>query len=76
MEEKLIQFIKSEMLHDTEIQINPDTKLISDGIIDSFALVVLQTFIRKEFGKNIPAQKITAESFDTVNQMTEIIIRY
>ena len=76
MEEKLIQFIKTEMLHDPDIQIEPETKLISDGIIDSFALVVLQTFIEKEFGKKIPAQRITADSFDSVSQMVKIINHY
>ena len=73
MEEKLINFIISEYPPDEDVEITPDTKLISSGLIDSFSLVSLQTFIEKEFGKRIPAPRITAESFDTVNQMMEVI---
>jgi acyl carrier protein len=73
MKEKLIEFITHEFLADDDILITEDTKLISTGLIDSFSLVSLQTFIAREFGKRIPAPRITAESFDTIRQMIEII---
>jgi D-alanine--poly(phosphoribitol) ligase subunit 2 len=76
MEEKLIQFITGEFLTDPSRKITADTKLISSGLIDSFSLVSLQVFIEKEFGKRIPAPKITADSFDTVRSMVEIISNY
>ena len=76
MEEKLIAFITEEFLTDTSMTITPDTKLISSGLIDSFSLVSLQVFVEKEFGKKIPAPKITAESFDTVRNMVGIIQKY
>lgn len=76
MEEKLLSFIKSEYLDDDETEITNDTKLISSGLIDSFSLVSLRSFIEKEFGVNIPAPKITAEIFDTVARMIEIINQY
>ena len=76
MKDKLIEFIKNEYIDDPDVEITEDTKLISSGLIDSFSLVSLQTFIEKEFGKRIPAPKITAESFDTVKQMIEIINQF
>ena len=75
MEEKLIEFIRNEFLEDPDTKITSDTKLISSGLIDSFSLVSLQSFIQREFGKSIPASQITGESFDTVKQMVEIISR-
>jgi acyl carrier protein len=76
MEQKLIQFIQREFLADPNSAITPDTKLISSGLIDSFSLVSLQRFIEKEFGKRIPAPKITAESFDSVRQMLQVIEQF
>jgi len=73
MEKKLINFIVNEYLDDPDMEIDANTKLISSGLIDSFSLVSLQSFIEKEFGKKIPAPRITAESFDTVRQMIDII---
>jgi acyl carrier protein len=73
MEEKLITFIKDEFVSDPSTVITADTKLLSTGLIDSFSLVSLQVFIDKEFGKKIPAPRITVESFDTVRQIMDII---
>ncbi len=76
MKEKLIEFIIDEYLTDPDMEINEETKLISSGLVDSFSLVSLQAFIEKEFGKRIPAPKITAESFDTVNKMIDVINQF
>ena len=76
MQDKLIEYIQSEFISDPDIKIDGDTKLISSGLIDSFSLVSLQRFIEREFGKLIPAPKITAENFDTINHMIEIIKNY
>jgi acyl carrier protein len=76
MEKKLISYILHEFVADDEVVITADTKLLSSGLIDSFSLVSLQAFIAKEFGKMIPAPKITAESFDTIKQMMEIIDKF
>jgi len=73
MEEKLIAFIREEFLTDPSQDITPDTKLLSSGLVDSFSLVSLQAFIEKEFGKRIPAPRITVQSFDTVRQMVRVI---
>ena len=76
MEEKLIAFIKKEYLTDPDEEITADTKLISSGLVDSFSLVSLQAYIAREFGKQIPAPRITAQSFDTVRQMIDIIQQF
>lgn len=76
MEEKLINFIRHEFLDDPDMELDINTRLISSGLVDSFSLVSLQTFIQKEFGKMIPAPRITAESFDTVAQMVKIIEQF
>lgn len=76
MDDKLIAFIKEEFLNDADQTLTLHTKLISSGLIDSFSLVSLRVFIRKEFGKDIPAPKITAESFDTGSQMVNIINQF
>ena len=73
MEEKLIAFIEHEFLDDPDSRITADTTLISSGLIDSFSLVSLVAFIKREFGKVIPAPRVTPESFDTVRQMVTII---
>jgi acyl carrier protein len=73
VEQKLIDLITAQFLTDPTQKITAETKLISSGLIDSFSLVSLQVYIENEFGKQIPAPKITSESFDTIRQMIQII---
>ena len=73
MEEKLIEFIRNEFVTEDDVTIEADTKLISTGIIDSFSLVSLQTYIQREFGKTIPNPRMTAENCDTARQIIELI---
>jgi acyl carrier protein len=76
MEEKLLAFIKNELINDPDVMLVPDSKLISSGLMDSFSLVTLQIFIEKEFGATVPAPKITADSFDSVALMIPIIQQF
>jgi Phosphopantetheine attachment site. len=76
LENKLIAFIKNEIVGDPDTEIKPDTKLISSGLIDSFSLVTLYVYIEKEFGIKIPASRIIPDTFDTVEQITSLIKQY
>jgi acyl carrier protein len=76
LENKIIAFIKNNIVDDPEIEIKPDTELISSGLIDSFSLVTLYVYIEKEFGVKIPASRIIPDTFDTVEQITSIIREY
>jgi acyl carrier protein len=76
LENKLIAFIKNKIIDDPDIEIKPDTELISSGLIDSFSLVTLYVYIEKEFGVKIPASRIIPDTFDTVEQITALIKQY
>jgi acyl carrier protein len=76
MEQELIAFIKKEFLPDPSSALTADTKLISSGLLDSFSLVSLQRFIEKKYGIMIPAPRLTAESFDSVRQMVNVIAQF
>lgn len=73
MQEKLITFIRDELISDPDAEITADTPLISSGLMDSFALVTLQAFIEKELGVKVPAPRITVDSFNTIVRMISII---
>jgi len=76
LENKIIAFIKNEIVNDPDIEIKPDTELISSGLIDSFSLVTLYVYIEKEFGVKIPASRIIPDTFDTVEKITSLIEQY
>lgn len=70
----ILQYIKKEYLDDDSSQtIDMNTKLISSGIVDSFSMVSLKTFIEKKFQIRIPDHKATSEAFDTVGSIMKLI---
>ncbi len=73
MEEKLIAYIRREFVTDDSAEITADTPLISSGLIDSFSIVSLLSFIDRTFGKKLPPALITADSFDSVRRIVDLI---
>jgi acyl carrier protein len=70
----IIDYVKREYLEeDTDQEVNENTPLISSGIVDSFSMVSLKTFLEKKFNIKIPDEKATPEAFDTVNNMLDLL---
>lgn len=67
-------YVKKEYLDDdSDKEIKDDTPLISSGIVDSFSMVSLKTFLEKKFKIQIPDAKATPEAFDSVNNIIELL---
>jgi acyl carrier protein len=52
-----------------------ETRLQSSGILDSFAVLDLASFIHAEFGVELSASDTTAESFDRLKDISALIKR-
>lgn len=73
----IIDYIKKEFLEDdSDAEIKEDTPLISSGIVDSFSMVSLKTFLEKKYKIQIPDAKATPEAFDTVNNIISLLKEY
>jgi acyl carrier protein len=70
---KISAFIASEILKDPDRAIAPDEPLISSGLIDSFSLVDLALFIEDTFGVRIDDAELTADVFDTIDELAGFI---
>ena len=57
-----------------EQDVNLDESLIDQGIVDSFGLVELTTFIEKEFGVPVRQEDMTREAFGSMNKMVRFIV--
>ena len=71
LEEKLLSFIRSDLMSSSDEQIGPEDSLIERGLLDSIALVQLIAFLEEEAGVRIPDQEITPDNLDTVKQIVE-----
>jgi acyl carrier protein len=64
--EKLIEILTE--LH-PDIEFRGQTALIDDGILDSFSVITLITELSEAFDIEIPADKIVADNFNSVEAM-------
>ncbi|MBI4860252.1 MAG: hypothetical protein HY815_08315 [Candidatus Riflebacteria bacterium] len=72
--EIILQYVKDEYLdEDDDTQIGPDSPLISSGIVDSFSMVSLKTFLERKYKISIPDAKATPEAFDSVNKIVALM---
>jgi len=74
LKKTIIDYVKHEYLEDEdEEEIDENTPLISSGIVDSFSMVSLKTFLEKKFEIKIPDEKATTDAFDSVNKIIVLL---
>ncbi len=77
MDENLIptlsNYIATKILKQPKRIINPQEKLISTGLVDSFSLVDLALFVEQQFGVRIDDTELNAATFDTLQQLAALI---
>jgi len=71
---KLEEYLLNEVLQQPDRQIKADEALISSGLIDSFSLVDVALFVEDNFDVHIDDTELNAETFDTLNQLADLII--
>jgi acyl carrier protein len=72
--QKISEFIATQILKQPKRVIRPDEALISGGVIDSFSLVDLALFVEDNFGVRIADSELNASTFDSIEQLTNLII--
>jgi acyl carrier protein len=70
---QISQFIATNILKQPRRAIEPDEKLISSGLIDSFNLMDLALFVEDTFGVRIEDTELNAETFDSLNELNTLI---
>ncbi len=73
--EKLRAFILNDLIRDPQYDIGDDEKIITDGMIDSFALAQIGVFAEQEFDVYIPDPDLMVTKMDSLNQMVARIMR-
>ena len=71
---RLEAYIASEVLKQPSRRIDGQAPLISSGLVDSFNLVGLVLHIEEEFGLHIDDTELSASTFDTLEQLAELIL--
>lgn len=71
--QRINRYISESILKQTGRHIQPNEKLISSGLIDSFSLVDLALYIEDSFGVRIDDTELNADTFDTLEELAKLI---
>ena len=79
MKELILDYVKNEYLDEDDEdaeELDENTPLISSGIVDSFSMVSLKTFLEKKFEVKLPDEEATTEAFDTVTSIMALVEKH
>ena len=79
MKDVILDYVKNEYLDEDDeedMELDENTPLISSGIVDSFSMVSLKTFLEKKFDITLPDAEATPEAFDTVASIMQIVDKH
>ncbi|MCB0036767.1 MAG: acyl carrier protein [Anaerolineales bacterium] len=72
---KIKTFITRELIRDEAYDLQNDEKIITDGLMDSFALAELGVYVEDEFDVYIPDSDLTVAKMDTLDLMVARVMR-
>jgi acyl carrier protein len=68
IKETVEKFVVEElMVSPPGTSLDPDTSLVSSGVIDSLAILRLITFLEEKFGIAVEDEEVVPENFETIN---------
>jgi acyl carrier protein len=72
--DSLRMYIADEILDGQDIELENSTPLLEWGILNSMEITRLVNFIEKEFGIEIPGDKIVIENLKDIDAITKLIL--
>lgn len=65
----MLDYLMTQVVRRSGVQLNTDSSLVASGLIDSFALVDILTKLEDVTNMRIPAGKVQPKDMDTVKLM-------
>ena len=70
----ILDYVRREYLdEDSDEEIDLGSPLLSSGIVDSFSMVSLKTFLERKYKISIPDARATSEAFDSVDDIARLV---
>jgi acyl carrier protein len=70
---QLERFLREELLPDPQVPLAPDTRLLSEGLIDSLGAVRLAGFVEETFGVRFDDSEIRGGELETIAGILAVV---
>lgn len=75
MQQQVIDFIRDELVDDTQTEILSDTSLFRDQVLDSLNLLALIGHLEKAYSIKISPSEVSIDNLDTVEKIIKFVER-
>jgi acyl carrier protein len=62
----LLTFVRGDLLRGRDVEVDPDTYLFDEGLVDSLGILRLIAFLELQIGRPIPDKEVMMEHFRSV----------
>jgi acyl carrier protein len=69
----LERFLREELVLDPGVTLTPDTRLLSEGIVDSLGAVRLAAFVEETFGVRFDDSDVRAGEVETIADILAVV---
>ena len=74
--QQIVAKLRACVESDLKIKIKSDDQdLVGEKVLDSFCMLLLITFIKKEFGVQLNVDKLDFDAFNSLNTLAELILK-
>ena len=73
--ETIKDFIENDLIEDDDVEINEETSLFREQLLDSLNLLSLIAFIEKQFQIKISPSEVSIDNIDTINNIAAFVER-
>ena len=74
--QEIIAYIKETYVLDSSRELPLDKSLVEEGILDSYAVIELVSFLERQFKIRIPDEDITKENLGSIHKMADYVLRH
>ncbi len=67
------EYILEEFVPDGDIDVEDDTNLLEEEVVDSLGIFTLVSFIESKFGVSIEAEEVNLDNFETLETITKLV---
>jgi len=70
----LAKFIREDLLYDRDdVELDPETRLLEKGLVDSMGIFRLICFIEEEFGVELQPSEVQVEHFGSIQSIVALV---
>lgn len=67
------EYILEEFVPDGDIEVEDNTNLLEEEVVDSLGIFTLVSFIENKFSVSIDAEEVNLDNFETLESITKLV---